>query len=258
MQAGAITSHIDVAQIALYAFWLFFFGLIYYLRREDKREGYPLESNRGERVTVQGFPAIPPQKTFLLPHGGVQTAPRTEPRLPVSAVPVYKWPGAPLEPVGNPMLSGAGPSAYANRSGLPDMMHESNEPKIVPLRVALDFHIDAEDPDPRGMTVIGCDGQSAGAIGDVWVDRSEVIVRYLEVALAGLAEPRSVLLPMTFAVVDTARRRIVVDALTASQFLEAPATASANQVTLREEDRITAYYAGGVLYAKPSRLGPVI
>ncbi|HEY5309302.1 MAG TPA: photosynthetic reaction center subunit H, partial [Casimicrobiaceae bacterium] len=46
MHAGAITSYIDVAQIALYAFWIFFAGLIFYLRREDKREGYPLESDR--------------------------------------------------------------------------------------------------------------------------------------------------------------------------------------------------------------------
>ena len=35
------------AQVVLYAFWIFFAGLILYLRREDKREGYPLESDRG-------------------------------------------------------------------------------------------------------------------------------------------------------------------------------------------------------------------
>ena len=46
MSTGAITPYIDVAQIALYAFWVFFAGLIYYLHREDKREGYPLESDR--------------------------------------------------------------------------------------------------------------------------------------------------------------------------------------------------------------------
>ena len=44
MQTGAITGYIDVAQLVLYAFWLFFIGLIIYLRREDKREGYPLWS----------------------------------------------------------------------------------------------------------------------------------------------------------------------------------------------------------------------
>ena len=34
MQTGAITGYIDVAQIALYVFWVFFAGLIYYLQRE--------------------------------------------------------------------------------------------------------------------------------------------------------------------------------------------------------------------------------
>ncbi len=46
MPTGAITQYIDVAQLALYAFWIFFARLIFYLRREDKREGYPLESDR--------------------------------------------------------------------------------------------------------------------------------------------------------------------------------------------------------------------
>ena len=59
MESGAITSYIDVAQVTLYAFWAFFAGLILYLRREDKREGYPLESERSSRVRVEGFPAMP-------------------------------------------------------------------------------------------------------------------------------------------------------------------------------------------------------
>jgi photosynthetic reaction center H subunit len=54
--------YIDGAQITLYAFWIFFAGLIYYLRREDKREGYPLDSPQGPR---EGWPAVPPTKTYL-------------------------------------------------------------------------------------------------------------------------------------------------------------------------------------------------
>ena len=69
MPTGAITGYIDVAQIVLYAFWVFFAGLIFYLRREDKREGYPLESDRSGRVMVQGFPAMPSSKTFLMADG---------------------------------------------------------------------------------------------------------------------------------------------------------------------------------------------
>ena len=46
LPTAALTGYIDVAQVTLYAFWLFFAGLIFYLRREDKREGYPLDSDR--------------------------------------------------------------------------------------------------------------------------------------------------------------------------------------------------------------------
>jgi len=58
--------YIDLAQLALYAFWIFFAALIYYLRREDKREGYPMESE--QRKVVQGFPATPGPKRFIDPH----------------------------------------------------------------------------------------------------------------------------------------------------------------------------------------------
>lgn len=54
--------YIDGAQIALYAFWLFFAGLIIYLRREDKREGYPLDSPQGPR---EGWPPMAEPKTYI-------------------------------------------------------------------------------------------------------------------------------------------------------------------------------------------------
>ena len=59
-QTGAITQYIDVAQIVLYVFWFFFAGLIWYLRREDKREGYPLESDRSDSVRSQRKRILPP------------------------------------------------------------------------------------------------------------------------------------------------------------------------------------------------------
>ena len=52
MDTGSITGYVDVAQLVLYAFWIFFFGLIIYLRREDKREGYPL----GSRASIGASP----------------------------------------------------------------------------------------------------------------------------------------------------------------------------------------------------------
>ena len=43
--------YIDIAQVVLYAFWIFFAGLIFYLHRENKREGYPWRRS-GDRVRV--------------------------------------------------------------------------------------------------------------------------------------------------------------------------------------------------------------
>ena len=37
MGTGAITQYVDVAQLVLWAFWIFFAGLIYYLVRENHR-----------------------------------------------------------------------------------------------------------------------------------------------------------------------------------------------------------------------------
>jgi photosynthetic reaction center H subunit len=258
MPTGAITEYIDVAQIALYAFWIFFAGLIYYLRREDKREGYPLESDRSGVVRVQGWPAIPPPKTFLLRDGTVRTAPRAAAaRAEIRAVPVGKWLGAPLEPTGNPMLDAVGPAAYADRPDVPDVTLDGL-PKIVPLRVAPDFTIESRDPDPRGMPVIGADGEIGGIVRDAWVDRSETILRYLEVEVTGPAGVRHVLLPINFTKISGRRGRVKVRSILGRQFADVPGLAQPEQVTLREEDRITAYYASGTLYATPSRLGPLV
>lgn len=152
---GTITGSLDVAQVVLYVFWVFAAGLIFYLRREDKREGYPLESERSAHVRVQGFPWIPEPKTFLLPHGGMVSAPRD--RLDtreIRAEPVTSAPGAPLEPQGDPLADGVGPAAYANRADAPELTIDGH-PAIVPLRVATDHVVADEDLaiDPRGMEV---------------------------------------------------------------------------------------------------------
>jgi photosynthetic reaction center H subunit len=62
-------NNLDVAQLAIWAFWFFFAGLVYYLRREDKREGYPLHT-QDVSGTVQGWPPYPGQKQFIETHTG--------------------------------------------------------------------------------------------------------------------------------------------------------------------------------------------
>jgi photosynthetic reaction center H subunit len=256
MPTGAITQSIDVAQLVLYAFWIFFAGLIWYLHRENKREGYPLESDRSDRaprVAVQGFPRVPEPKTYLLAHGGTVSVPdrSRDDRREVRARPVARHPGAPLEPTGDPMADGVGPAAYAQRADRPDLTVEG-APRIVPVRVATDHALAAEDPDPRGMVVFGGDGSAGGVVRDVWVDRSEAVVRYLEIEVAGGARR---LLPINFARVTGGAVR--VKSILGRHFPGVPALAQPDQVTLLEEERVMAYYGGGHLYAEPSRQEPL-
>lgn len=258
MPKGAITGYIDVAQIVLYAFWIFFAGLILYLRREDKREGYPLESERSSRVKVQGFPPMPSPKTFLLPHGGTYSAPsgNVDTR-EIKAKPVGGWLGAPLHPTGDPMRDGVGPASYAERADVPEMTFEGL-PNIVPMRVAVEAWVENRDPDPRGMRVIGADRKVAGTVSDIWIDRAEPQIRYLEVEVAAEGGARHVLLPITMAKIHGARREVDVQSILAAQFAFVPGLSNPDQVTKLEEDKITAYYASGTLYATPARLGPLL
>lgn len=250
MKTGEITQYIDVAQLVLYAFWIFFIGLIYYLRREDKREGYPLESDRSQHIRVVGFPSMPEPKKFILPHGGgVVYAPREAVAEPsIAAEPTARWQGAPLRPTGDPMVDGVGPAAYARRPDVPDLTH-GGEPRIVPMRVASDFSVESRDPDPRDKPVYGADNELAGTVSDIWVDRGEPQIRYLEVRTG----TRSVLLPINFVRVSKDGSRLDVVSIRASQFENVPAIANPDQVTLQEEDKICAYYGSGHLYAFPWR-----
>ena len=253
-QAGAITGYIDVAQLALYAFWIFFAGLILYLHLEDKREGFPMVDDRGQ--LTMGFPNPPKPKAFLLPHGETVFAPRHELPQPLTGgVPTGVYPGAPIMPTGNPLLSGIGPAAYGNRPDKPETTYDSGLPLVAPLRAATEITLADEDPDPRGMEVVGADGHVAGDVTELWVDRSENIFRYLEMKLADGS--RSVLVPLPFAQFMP-RRQIRVNAITAAQFAEVPATQQADSITLLEEDRIAAYFGGGTLFAVSGRAEPVL
>ena len=66
------------------------------------------------------------------------------------------------------------------------------------------------------------------------------------------------LLPINFSVIDGRRREVKVEAILASQFANVPVLKSPDQVTLREEDKVCAYYGGGTLYATPLRSESVL
>jgi photosynthetic reaction center H subunit len=257
MPTGAITNYIDVAQLTLYAFWFFFFALVFWIRREDKREGYPVESQRVRGVKMmQGFPPMPKPKTFTMPHTGtevVKPGPEQQ-QYKVNAEPIAPFPGAPLAPTGDPMQANVGPGSYAMRLDEPDLTVDGN-PKVVPMRVAKHFEVVGKDPDPRGMPVLGCDGEQGGTVKEIWVDRAEPQIRYLEVEAKG---GKRVLLPITMCVVKGRKGYVDVVSITGAQFAGAPTLKSYDQITMREEDMVTAYYGAGTLYATPERAEPFL
>ncbi len=251
-----LTDGLDIAELMVWAFFLFFLGLVIYLRREDRREGYPLEDEITGAVRAEGgFTERAPDKTFRLPFGhGTHTVPDPSDRdsMRINARRVSPGAGSPLEPLGNPLLAGVGPGAYARRAQRPDVNMEGH-PRIVPLSGQPDFFITGRDADPRGFVVVGADRVVAGTVSDIWIDTADRLVRYIEVATPS---GKSVLAPMMMASVDRKRRSIEVDALMGRQFEDAPATPLNGQITLDEEERAQAYFGGGYLYASAARQEP--
>ena len=145
-----------------------------------------------------------------------------------------------------------GPGSWSDRADVADLSYEGL-PKIVPLRAAPGFGVARQDVDPRGLPVLGDDGAEGGRVVDLWVDRSEMLFRYLELEVEGGAR---VLLPMNFARVQ--QRCIRVAAILGHQFARVPRTRAPEQVTLLEEERIMAYYGAGTLYATPARQEPLL
>lgn len=259
MEMINLGGRLDVAQLLLYAFWFFFAGLIWYLHRENKREGYPLENDRGPGgAKVQGFPPIPAAKTYRLTHGrgDVQLPRASDPQPAGRAIaPAVGGLGHPLVPEGDPMTAGIGPGAFALRSDRPDLTVDG-EPRIVPMRTSPAQRIAAEDPDPRGMKVTGADGKVGGTVRDVWVDRSEEVIRYLELEVPTASGSRVALLPTGFARIS--RSGVHVDSINAAHFAQVPATRSDSQITLLEEDQVAAFYGAGTLYANSERQEPFL
>ncbi len=259
MQTGAITGYIDVAQVTLYAFWVFFALLLFYIRTEDRREGYPLEADQSGAFNTDQWLFLPPAKTFVLRNGhGRVSVPndlRDNLSRPVPGTKLADFSGAPYVPDGDPMGQSIGPGSWAERSDTPDVTSHG-EIKIVPLRVASDFSIAEGETNPIGMRVVGYDLVVAGIVTDAWIDRSEQMLRYLEVTTEVGAVPRQILVPINFAVMRYTRdheRIFFVHSLRGAHFANVPGTRNPDAVTFLEEDMITAYFGSGLLYADPSR-----
>ena len=239
----AFTQYIDLAQVVLYLFSAFLAGFIIYLHRENKREGYPLENERSGPITVQGWPSVPAPKEYLLADGSTVYAPRAEPNDSArQGTPIGPWPGAPLEPDGDPMIAGVGPGAYAERQDIPDATVHGT-PKIVPLRAAEFWHLEERDH-PVGMTVIGADGASGGVVrmyGSIRRNISSATSKSKPTRRATSA--MSCFPPHLPAFPDQRERTSEVDP--GRQFASVPAHKKPDMVTRLEEEKIFGFYGAG-------------
>ena len=246
----------DLASAAIWLFWVFFAGLIFYLQTENMREGYPLETDDGQVAPNQGPFPVPKDKTFKLPHGrGEVTVPSGQrgDRKVLALQRTAKAAGSPYVPTGDPMMDGVGPASWAPRRDVAELDAHGHA-KIRPLSSLDDFHVSA-GRDPRGLPVVTGDGEVVGRITDMWVDVPEQLVRFLTVDLNPEGSGKTRLIPMNMARIMSDRVR--VRSLHAHNWEGVPQIKGTDQVTLLEEEKIMAYYAGGTAYASPDRFGTI-
>ena len=248
MVGVTLFGNFDLASLAIWMFWAFFAFLVFYLQRENMREGYPLETEDGTPAPNQGPFPLPAPKTFILPNGrGEITMPNgAREARELAMVRSAGSDGFPHTPTGNPMIDGLGPAAWAPRRDVPELDGHGHN-KIVPMAGAPGFGVSA-GRDPRGLPVQAGDLEVVGRISDMWVDAPEQLVRYLEIDLNS-GSKRLVPMPMVKVWSD----RVRINAITSDLFDGVPTTRSPAEVTMLEEEKISAYYAGGTLYATPKR-----
>lgn len=241
---------VDLASIAIWSFWLFFAGLVYYLQRENMREGYPLEKEDGSIAPNQGPFPVPSPKTFIMPgdHPNVVVpSPENEAahrRDSLALARVAMSEGFPHAPTGDPLVDGVGPASWVPRGDHvePD---GAGHPKIQPMGAKEGFIVSA-GYDPRGMPVVAKDDPVVGTVRDVWIDVPEQLIRYLEVDLDPAYGGGVRLLPMQF--VRVKPRYVDLKPLSSGRVAGIPTIAVQDRITLLEEEKITAYCGGGFLY----------
>lgn len=263
MNAAYIVGSFDAAELAFLLFFVFFVALVFYLNRESRREGYPLEEEETGKV-LPGSLFDGEKKVFQLPHGRGTYVPEDVARddINVPGVQSFRAAGAPWVPSGDAMAQGTGPAAFANRAKYPDLTFDGR-PRIVPIGQSHELVIADNDPKLIGWPVVAADGVTAGKVSDVWVDQAEHLIRYLEIETT---TGKKVLAPMMVAVVhgnslidallpiiQNKPQYVEIDAITAAQFDAVPMLETAGTITRYEEDRIQAYFGGGYMYATPER-----
>jgi photosynthetic reaction center H subunit len=240
----------DLASLAIWGFWIFFAGLIFYLQTENMREGYPLEMEDGSQSPNQGPFPVPKPKTFETDDGRSVTVPSVENeaahrREGLALEKMAASEGFPQVPTGDPMADGVGPASWTPREDKPEL-DAHGKPKITPMAGHEAFFISA-GRDPRGMPILSKDDQVVGHCTDMWIDEGEQEVRYLEYELEPEHGSGKRLVPMQLVRVQP--RWIMVASLHSSRFNGVPQTRTPGQITKLEEEKICAWYAGGTLYS---------
>lgn len=257
MNAAYIVGTFDVAELAFLLFFAFFIALVFYLNKESRREGYPLEDEVTGKVENDTRIFDGAKKSFQLPHGRGTYVPEDVARddVNVPAVQAFRSTGAPWVPTGDAMKDGMGPAAWANRAKYPDLTFDGR-PRIVPMADSHELVIAPNDPQLIGWPVVAADKQVVGKVSDIWVDQAEHLIRYLEVETT---TGKKVLAPMMVAAVQTKGffddkpELVEISAITAAQFEDVPMLETPGIITRYEEDRVQAYFGGGYLYATPER-----
>ena len=243
MAFGEITRHIDLPQIAFWLFFLFFLGLCYHLRQNDKREGYPMKASPFSSRKLLGFPEPGTPLEYVLNEGGTTIAPHFYEPPPTSAEPLYSFDGTPLSPVGNPLLAALGPGAWVMRRDEP-MRTEDGELLLQPQRRLPEWTVGKDDASPVGMTVFDWRWNKVGTVHDIWIDMGIKIIRMLEVDVSA----GRFLVPIYHTQINEKRREVRVTALAATQFADIPRPAQPDVITAREDERLNAYFAAGNFY----------
>ena len=253
MIRGAI-GHLDVAQIMLYAFFLFFAGL--HLVPAPGRPARRLSA--GIRRTAPSSPRLPVHSLAqdLSPRRRLDRESAEFPgrQRPINAVKVEPWPGAPHRADRRPVAGRRRPGSWNVR---PDFAYKTfdGHDVVAPMRVATNYAVADGGGNPIGFSVIGADGKVAGTIKDIWVDRAESMVSYYEIGLTG---GKSVLAPVHFCDVNFRARTVKITALTAEPVRRGAATEEPRRVTMQEEEKVAAVLRRRHALFDPARAEPLL
>ena len=97
------------------------------------------------------------------------------------------------------------------------------------------------------MPVVSKDDQVVAHVTEMWIDEAEQEVRYLELALEAEHGSGTRLVPMTLSKLQP--RWVMVKSLHSSRFDGVPQVRTEGVITKLEEEKISAWFAGGAMYS---------